>query len=135
VLNYREGLLAAGADATSARAQTAKYADRKLRERAETIARTEVMTTLNYGQELAWDQAIGEGLIDPDDTLKVWVVTPDELLCPICEPMAGEAVGIDEEFEVEGPPAHPNCRCTTGLRRAEAIESRRREIQERLANR
>lgn len=135
VMNYREGLLNAGADPSSALEQSRRYADQKVRDRAETIARTEVMTALNRGQDLSREQAVEEGYIDPEDTMKVWVVTPDELLCPICEPMAGAAVAIDEEFEEEGPPAHPNCRCTTGLRRAEAVASRQREIQARLANR
>jgi hypothetical protein len=134
VMNYRNGLLSAGSNATSANAAARRYADQKIRERSETIARTEVMTVLNRGQDISRGQAVDEGLIDAD-VLKVWIVTPDELLCPICEPMAGEAVPIDEDFEIEGPPAHPNCRCTTGLRRAEDVKERQREIQERLANR
>lgn len=44
--------------------------------------------------------------------------------CTICEALDGEAVDIDDEFTGGhmGPPAHPQCRCATGLvnRRKEA---------------
>jgi SPP1 gp7 family putative phage head morphogenesis protein len=87
--------------------------------RAEVIARTETMTAANEGQSLLWDQAVEDGLLTGKEQ-QVWIVTPDDRLCPICEPMDGEQVGLDEAFdvdgeEIDGPPAHPNCRCTTGL--------------------
>jgi SPP1 gp7 family putative phage head morphogenesis protein len=88
-------------------------------DRAETIARTEVMQAANDGQLEAWDQAQEDGLLTGQEQ-KEWIVTPDDRLCPVCEPMDGVTVGIDEDFDVdgdemEGPPAHPNCRCTIGL--------------------
>lgn len=87
--------------------------------RAETIARTETMRASNAGQQLAWDQAAMQGLLSGNEQ-KEWIVTPDDRLCPICEPMDGVTVDLDESFDVDGeeidePPAHPNCRCTTGL--------------------
>jgi SPP1 gp7 family putative phage head morphogenesis protein len=88
-------------------------------DRAETIARTEVMSAANEGQLEAWDQAKEDGLLTGAEQ-KEWIVTPDDRLCPVCEPMDGETVPIDEDFDVDGdlldgPPAHPNCRCTLGL--------------------
>jgi SPP1 gp7 family putative phage head morphogenesis protein len=87
--------------------------------RSETIARTETMTAANAGQQEAWDQAVDKGLLTGTE-LQVWIVTPDDRLCPICEPLDGVTAGLDETFEVDGdaidgPPAHPNCRCTIGL--------------------
>jgi SPP1 gp7 family putative phage head morphogenesis protein len=87
--------------------------------RAEVIARTEVMRASNAGQIEAWDQATEAGLLTGNES-KEWIVTPDDRLCPICEPMDGVQVGLDEMFDVDGdqvdePPAHPNCRCTIGL--------------------
>ena len=87
--------------------------------RAETIARTETITASNQGQILAWEQAKEEGLLGGNEK-KVWIVTPDDRLCPICEPLDGVTVGFSETFDVEGealegPPAHPNCRCAVGL--------------------
>lgn len=85
-------------------------------ERAETIARTESMTAVHQGQREAWSQAIDDGLL-PEDVKRVWIVTDDDKLCPICAPLDGETAGIDENFveDIDGPPAHPNCRCTEGL--------------------
>lgn len=87
--------------------------------RAETIARTETMRASNEGQLEAWDQAKEAGLLTGNEK-KEWIVTPDDRLCPVCEPMDGVTVGLDELFDVDGdqidgPPAHPNCRCTIGL--------------------
>lgn len=87
--------------------------------RAQTIARTETMTASNQGQLEAWEQAKEAGLLSGGEQ-KEWIVTPDDRLCPICEPMDGVNVGLDEKFvvngeELDGPPAHPNCRCTIAL--------------------
>ena len=87
--------------------------------RAERIARTETMYASNEGQSLLWDQAVEEGLLTGKER-QVWITTPDDRLCPICEPMEGVEIALDGEFDVDGegidgPPAHPNCRCTVGL--------------------
>jgi len=39
----------------------------------------------------------------------------DERVCPVCGPLEGKTVRLDEEFApgIFAPPAHPNCRCTT----------------------
>lgn len=91
-------------------------AARALRERAETIARTEVMGASNAGQLEAWRQGQSDGLIDPV-LVKEWIVSPDDRLCPECEPLDGVQVGINEMFPggVLNPPLHPNCRCASGL--------------------
>lgn len=89
--------------------------------RAETIARTETMLASNEGQQEAWNQAVDEGLLNGTES-KEWIVTPDDRLCPICEPMDGQTVPLNENFtqpdtneEVDVPPMHPRCRCTVGL--------------------
>jgi hypothetical protein len=87
--------------------------------RAEMIARTETMSASNMGQQMLWEQAVGEGFLTGDEK-KVWIVTPDDVLCLICEPMEDVTVALDDTFNVDGediaaPPAHPNCRCTVGL--------------------
>jgi SPP1 gp7 family putative phage head morphogenesis protein len=87
--------------------------------RAETIARTETMLASNQGQLEAWNQATEEGFLTGGEK-KEWIVTPDDRLCPICEPMDGVQVaqGVDFQTElgaVDAPPAHPRCRCTIGL--------------------
>lgn len=93
-----------------------RYADALLRQRGELIARTEVLSAANAGQVESWLEARRQGLFS--DTMgKQWVVTADELLCPECEALDGQTIGLTEGFESEGnsilfPPAHPNCRCS-----------------------
>lgn len=87
--------------------------------RADTIARTESMRAANEGQQQAWDQAVEAGLLTGNEQ-QVWIVTPDDRLCPICEPLDGELADLDGTWnadgeDIDGPPAHPNCRCTVGL--------------------
>lgn len=88
-------------------------------DRAETIARTETMLASNQGQQLMWEQAKDEGLLTGSEE-KEWIVTPDDRLCPVCEPLDGQKVALNARFDtelgaVDNPPAHPRCRCTVGL--------------------
>lgn len=87
--------------------------------RAETIARTETMAASNGGQREAWAQAVDDGLLNGDEE-EEWITTPDDVTCPICRPMDGERKPLGGKFNVDGeqmdgPPAHPRCRCTTAL--------------------
>lgn len=101
-----------------------RYADALLRQRGELIARTEVLSAANNGQVETWMEARRAGLIDQTFG-KEWVVTPDELLCPICESLDNQVVGLTEQFEsdeadaVAHPPAHPQCRCSLILSKME----------------
>lgn len=84
-------------------------------DRADVIARTETMAAANEGQRDAWDQAVEDGLL-PEDARRVWIATSDA--CPICEELDGQETTLDGEYPDDGgdgPPAHPNCRCTEGI--------------------
>lgn len=85
-------------------------------DRAELIARTEVMTAANEGQRDAWDSAVEAGLL-PDDSVVEWIATSD--CCDDCADLDGETRPIDSEYDdpdaANGPPLHPNCRCTEGI--------------------
>lgn len=90
--------------------------------RAGTIARTETIRAANAGAIASYKAA---GI-----TLKVWI--SDAGSCPYCAALNGKVIGIDDAFlkmgqsyqpdgakapmtvsyeDVNGPPAHPNCRC------------------------
>lgn len=94
------------------------YTDRLKLQRATTIARTEIVRSLNAGQQMVWEQGVQDGLIDQSSKRR-WIVTPDERLDHlICAPMTGQTVGMKETFR-SGigttaflPPIHPMCRCT-----------------------
>ena len=79
-------------------ARAAKLAARLRRQRALTIARTETMRAANMGQQLLWKQAQAQGLIDPTRVVREWIVTRDDRTCPICRPMDGKRVGLDQPW-------------------------------------
>jgi Phage Mu protein F like protein len=120
VLNQRERLLRAGVEATRVQAISERYADKLLRYRSRMIARTEVLRASNDGLRSSWREAQRQGLLD-GDTKKRWLVTPDDRLCELCAPLADhEPVLLEETFDtdlgpLQGPPLHPNCRCTLVL--------------------
>jgi F like protein len=124
VVRYREQLVAQGVAPARIVTRTAQYADALLRQRATTIARTEIMTAANRGKQELWQQAIDRGLLDPHVRQR-WVVTPDDRLCARCRPMHGQLRALGDLFEcpLDGttalaPPLHPNCRCALVLVRA-----------------
>ena len=95
------------------------YAKRLLRDRALTIARTETIRAANSGTRLA-----GEAMAKlPGKTTAeiafVWIVTPDDRLCPRCVAMEHQIAGYRAAFSepagakvtVPNPPLHPRCRC------------------------
>jgi SPP1 gp7 family putative phage head morphogenesis protein len=76
--------------------------------RAGMIAQTEVSR--------ASSAATLDTYLDQGVSTKVWLVSPDERVCPVC--LAAEAEGaipLTQAFDsgVDAPPAHPRCRCTT----------------------
>lgn len=97
-----------------------RLAERMLRRRALNIARTETLAAANAGQTILWRQAELSGKIS-HLTQRVWILTPDDRLCPQCAAMSGQVVGLNQPFlspggaELDFPPLHPSCRCATGL--------------------
>lgn len=74
------------------------------RSRAELLASTEVTR--------AYAQANREAYRESKIVSKMrWFTAFDERVCPICGSMHGQEVGLDEQFSIGGPPAHPRCRC------------------------
>lgn len=99
---------------------TERYARRFQRERALSIARTETIRAANAGQQLLWQQAQQQGLVDAIRTYREWIVTPDDKLCEYCLKLDGVRVGLNEPFNTDfglimHPPMHPNCRCAVAL--------------------
>lgn len=128
VIAQKQKRITQGWTEARAQAEADRYTARLLKARADMIARTEIQKAATAGRQAAWQQARQNGLLG-DDMRKTWIVTPDDRLCPICEPMDGVTVAIDEAFVVngmaiDGPPAHPSCRCSSGL--VSARISRRR---------
>lgn len=120
VAALREKMVRRGAAPSSIDRQTTSYANRLLKRRSLSIARTETMAAASQGQAELWRQAEEAGLLSGDENV-VWIVTPDDRLCDTCAPMDGQVVRRGETFttgdgdSVDAPPAHPMCRCSWGL--------------------
>lgn len=126
--NYRAGLIEGGSTVDNADELAGSYEGRLLDYRARTIARTETRNAVNNGQLAVWQEGANQGLIDREATAKEWVVDGDP--CPVCEPMDGVQVGLDEAWVLTYPngeikyvqvpsESHPNCFCGMELRFSE----------------
>ncbi len=79
-----------------------RYGQRMLKYRSETIARTEAMRAVNFGNREAWKQQVTAGKIAQTDIVRDWIYTHDgraresHVLIPIMNP---DGVGLDEPFE------------------------------------
>ncbi len=140
VLNYRaklEGMMLDGKSPFSTVKLTPekidslveKYSKKKLRERSETIARTETIKASNMGQQNIWRDAVSQGLL-PQTVRRKWSTAEDERVCSWCGPLDGTIVGMEETFTITAsktensqkityaeltPPLHPQCRCSMVL--------------------
>ena len=102
-----------------AREAAAKYAGRQHRQRAFTIATTELAFAYNKGNDDGVKQAIQQGYMGK--TVRIWSTAYDDGVCEICSALEGTECGMEEEFNFKGqslyagqketPPAHPRCRC------------------------
>lgn len=79
--------------------------------RAQAIAVTEVTRAAARGELMVADDLRRQGI----DMVAVWNTNEDELVCPICGPLAGVQAenGIFRARSgfFDSPPAHVNCRC------------------------
>ena len=96
-----------------------KYAERKHRQRAMTIAQTELAFAYNRGADQGVRQAQEQGLLGK--TIKRWITSGDDSVCSTCEALDGTEIEMDDNFNFGGrllfvghkmlPPAHPRCAC------------------------
>lgn len=88
--------------------------------RSSMIARTEIMRAQNLGKFAVYGE--NSDLVEGNpDTAWIWVVTPDDRLCPWCRRREGKtpaqikkmAQGRDPWGKSTSLPLHPYCRCTS----------------------
>lgn len=115
-LNYRNGISALEVKPGRVASQTTAYVRRAASQRAKTIARTETMSALAYGQMTALSAARSAGLLD-DSAKMVWIAAPG--CCSKCTSLDGTTTPIGGGWALDGltvsPPMHPNCRCVIGV--------------------
>jgi hypothetical protein len=119
-MSYRAELVNSGLTLAKVDKLVERYAEKKIAERAETIARTEILDALNDGALEGWAQAKAEGLLGDGATKEAIVYDDGTCTQDICPPLEGVAIPLDQEFQtVAGPfmapPFHPRCRCTLAV--------------------
>lgn len=117
VTRYRARLEAEGRKPDQVERMTAKYAQRRLNERARNIAGTEVARAQGEARFAQTQRLIADGKLKPEEWEQEWVTAADEHVCPICGPLHGVRTPLLGAFQsATGPvyttPIHPGpCRC------------------------
>jgi len=104
VQNYRAKLLAEGRPQSQIDRMAARYSDKLLRQRGETIARTETLKALNAGRQEALDQLIENPNNDvrAEDVVRAWDSTGDGKTRETHASADGQVVGQGVPFTVGG---------------------------------
>jgi len=121
--NYRAGLVEDGRSPDQVERMTERYGNRLLRQRADTIAQTEIHRASAEGQHDLWREGVQEGRINPATARRVWIANAGACdWCSAIEELNPEGAPIDGQFEtpdgdmISGPEeSHVGCRCSTGL--------------------
>lgn len=103
--------------------------NKMLRQRGETIARTEVMKALHKAQDDQLHQMVEKGLVRPEQVRRIWRTAQDNDVRHSHDAMEGQSVGLNEPFTsgngnqlmYPGDPNAPaedviNCRCDVEVR-------------------
>lgn len=143
--NFAQELLADPGDRSPAQVQAAieRERRRRLKQRGQVIARTEVQRAAGLAQNLLWEQAVADGKLNADVYVKQVVRIPASKPCPICDPLKGMTMPIGGDYYLVStskgetrygpPPFHPNCRCGERLVRLADVQVRRAILAWRVA--
>lgn len=99
--------------------QRRQYVAKSLSTRMRNISRQEDHTLRQTAKTLAWAWAQDKGLLH-ESARKIWITAKDERVCPVCGPLHGQRVPVDQPFldedgnKIYGPP-HMMCRCDIRL--------------------
>lgn len=133
ITKFRNNLIDQGLPRERIERMLKRRRDKALRQRSESIARTETLRALSDGRQQFWNQAVEQGALDETELERQWLTAQDERVdCKICKPLNRDRVGMFEDFVADtgqtftNPPAHPQCRCTVVLvRKTGALRLRR----------
>ena len=123
LFNYRAGLVEEEVDPTRMARMTERYGDRLLRDRALTIAQTEVHRASAEGQHDLWREGVRTGYINPAVARRYWIANAGACAwCEGVESLNAEGVLVDGQFDtpsgssIDGPEdSHVSCRCSTRI--------------------
>lgn len=77
----------------------ARYADKALKMRGDTIARTEMLSSLHAGQSEGLQQLIDTGSVRADQVVQIWDATGDSRTRPSHMAMDGQSRPVGQAFE------------------------------------
>ncbi len=116
-------------DKASIDRMVSRYRERSLAFRAETIARTESLRSVNQGTDRMYGQAIIDGVLQTDQLTRIWNTARDERVRGSHRSMHGQRREIEEDFvsgngallRLPGDPGAPasetiKCRCVVSHR-------------------
>ena len=117
VRRYKEAQEEAGVTGKKLEGRVKRFHAKMVRERSESIARTEMIGTQAAARQNVWNQERATGLI-PVGAVRVWIAGHGERTCPHCAAMDGSTAPLGEPYEngVMSPPLHPRCRCVEAVR-------------------
>jgi len=103
----------------SIKAKARAYIDKAFTTRNRKLSDQEEHNIDEQAKQLAWMWLQDKGRLN-DRAQKMWLTAKDERVCPVCGPLHGKKVGINEKFvthqgEFWSPGLHPNCRCELRL--------------------
>jgi hypothetical protein len=116
--NYVSKLKASGVKESQIDKLSAKYYNKLLNNRAETIAITESHTATSRAWSDSVKDAVKDGTLTDAEFNYVWWTAPDERRCVICGGLHNYKTSLTNPQWPQGePPVHPRCRCVTIIRR------------------
>jgi hypothetical protein len=103
----------------SLKARARAYIDKSFTTRARRLSRQEEHNIDQQAQQFAWMWLQDKGRLS-EKAQKIWITARDERVCPVCGPLHGKKVRVNEQFKTpEGdfwtPGVHPNCRCVVRI--------------------
>jgi hypothetical protein len=95
------------------------YVDRAFTQRTRKLSRQEEHNIDEQAKQFAWMWLQDKGQLN-ERAQKLWITARDERVCPVCGPLHGRKVLVNEQFKTAhgdfwSPGLHPNCRCVVRL--------------------
>jgi hypothetical protein len=103
----------------SLKSRARAYIDKAFTQRTRKLSRQEEHNIDEQAKQFAWMWLQDKGRLNKK-AQKLWITAKDERVCPVCGPLHGKKVGINERFMTKeggfwSPGLHPNCRCVVRL--------------------
>jgi hypothetical protein len=101
------------------KARSRDYIDKSFTGRVKKLSEQEEHNIEEQAKQFAWMWMQDKGRLT-ERAQKIWITAHDERVCPVCGPLHGQKVLVNEQFKTKegdfwSPGVHPNCRCVVRL--------------------